>query len=45
MASSRDIIVAKVDLHGSQGSGHLLRNSIYKQPGVLEAVDLVNVTK
>jgi dipeptidyl aminopeptidase/acylaminoacyl peptidase len=45
MASGRDVIVAKIDLHGSQGSGHLLRNSIYRQPGVLEAVDLIQTTK
>lgn len=45
MASSRDVIVAKIDLHGSQGSGLLLRNSIYRQPGVLESVDLIQTTK
>lgn len=45
MSSGRDVIVAKVDLHGSQGSGYLLRNSIYRQPGVLESVDLIQTTK
>ena len=45
MASARDIVVAKIDPHGSQGGGHSLRNAIYRQPGVLEAVDLVQVTK
>ncbi len=45
MASARDIIVAKIDAHGSQGMGDTIRNSIYRKPGVLEAIDLIHVTK
>ena len=45
MASGRDVIVAKVDLHGFQGQRRTTRNSINKEPGVLESLDLIALTK
>jgi len=43
MASGRDIIVAKVHLHSSQNWGRT--DKTYQQPGVLESIDLIHITK
>ena len=40
--SGRDVVVARVDLHGS--SDNLRRNSIYRQPDI-SAADLIQLTK
>ncbi len=40
--SGRDVVVARVDLHGSQSNLH--RNSIYRQPDI-SAADLIQLTK